>query len=73
VRITYDPAKREKTLAKRGIDYADTALVFAGEYITVPDNRGDYGEPRFISVGELLAGSWWSLGPREAAPDASYR
>jgi uncharacterized protein (DUF4415 family)/uncharacterized DUF497 family protein len=48
-----DAARREKTVAKRGIDYSDAALVFAGECITVPDNRGGYGEPRFISVGEL--------------------
>jgi uncharacterized DUF497 family protein len=30
VRITYDPAKREKTLRERGLDFADAAEVLAG-------------------------------------------
>jgi len=30
MRITFDPAKRKKTLAERGLDFADAALVFAG-------------------------------------------
>jgi uncharacterized DUF497 family protein len=53
VRITFDPAKRAKTLEARGLDFADAALVFAGRHTVALDERHDYGEPRFITVGEL--------------------
>jgi hypothetical protein len=53
VRITFDPAKRSRTLAERGLDFADAAIVFAGEHTVLADERRDYGEPRFISAGLL--------------------
>jgi len=53
VRITFDPAKRAKTLAERGLDFADAARVFAGLHATLSDERREYGEPRFISAGML--------------------
>lgn len=53
MRIGFDPAKRARVLAERGIDFADAGQVFAGRYATVPDRRRDYGEERFISVGQL--------------------
>jgi uncharacterized protein len=53
VRITYDPAKRAATLSNRGLDFADAAEVFARVYTVAPDDRRDYGEPRFISAGYL--------------------
>ena len=31
VQVTIDPAKRAKTLAERGLDFADAALVFEGD------------------------------------------
>jgi uncharacterized DUF497 family protein len=55
VRITFDPAKREKTLNERGLDFADTAVVFDGPTHSFADLRVEYGEPRFITVG-LLSG-----------------
>ena len=51
--ISYDPAKRAATLADRGLDFADAALVFAGDTATEPDDRRDYGERRFITAGLL--------------------
>lgn len=53
MQISYDPTKRAQTLALRGIDMADAGIVFAGPCITTADDRFDYGEPRFISVGLL--------------------
>lgn len=53
MRITFDPAKRAKTLAERGLDFTDAAEVFAGLHTVEPDTRKDYGEPRFISAGCL--------------------
>jgi uncharacterized DUF497 family protein len=53
VRITFDPAKRAKTLADRGLDFADAAKVFAGITLEVEDTRKDYGEMRIICFGHL--------------------
>jgi len=53
VRITFDPAKRGKTLAERGLDFADAAFVFAGITLEVEDTRKNYGEPRIICYGFL--------------------
>ena len=54
MRITCDPAKRVKTLAERGLDFADAAQIFTGLHATLEDTRRDYGERRFISAGLLL-------------------
>ena len=57
MRVTFDSAKREKTLAERGLDFADAVLVFAGITIEIEDTRRNYGETRIIckeSVREIL-------------------
>ena len=51
--IEFDRAKHDRTLAERGLDFADAAEVFAGTVITAADERRDYGELRFITVGTL--------------------
>jgi uncharacterized DUF497 family protein len=53
MRITWDPAKRAKTLAERGLDFADAAIVFDGITVEVEDTRKDYGETRIICYGRL--------------------
>ena len=53
MRITYDFAKREKTLAERGLDFRDAAKVFAGATLTLLDDRRNYGEPRYQTYGFL--------------------
>ena len=53
MRILFDPAKRNKTLAERGLDFADAKLVFAGVTLEVEDSRKEYGEPRIICYGLL--------------------
>ena len=55
MKIDYDPTKRKTTLLARGLDMADAALVFSGDTLTVPDDRQDYGEPRFVTIGFLHA------------------
>lgn len=52
-RIIFDPSKRARTLEERGLDFDDAARVFAEDHLTFADDRQDYGEPRFISVGRL--------------------
>ena len=67
MRITFDPAKRDKTFRERGLDFEDAAIVFAGTTVEVEDTRRSYGEPRIICYG-LLAGRLVVIGytPRGA-------
>jgi hypothetical protein len=67
MRITFDPAKRARTLAERGLDFADAALVFEGVTLEIEDIRKDYGEKRIICYG-LLKGRMVVVGytPRGA-------
>ena len=53
VAISYDSKKRAETLAARGLDFEDAALVFAGPCFEVKDNRKDYGKKRMICFGLL--------------------
>jgi uncharacterized protein len=55
MRITCNPAKREQTLRDRGLDMRRAKDVFDGLHFTRADDRQDYGEPRFITVGWLDA------------------
>lgn len=67
MKITFDPNKRDMTLAERGLDFLDAATVFAGVTVEVEDTRKDYGETRIICYG-LLAGRMVVVGytPRGA-------
>ncbi|MEJ7137522.1 BrnT family toxin [Amphibiibacter pelophylacis] len=51
--ITFDPAKRERTLSERGIDSADAKAVFEGPTLELEDVRNDYGEQRILCYGFL--------------------
>jgi uncharacterized DUF497 family protein len=45
--------KRDRTLAERGLDFADAGLVFGGVTATIRDVRHGYGEDRYITIGQL--------------------
>ncbi|MEN9374117.1 MAG: hypothetical protein RIR79_1669 [Pseudomonadota bacterium] len=51
--IEFDPEKRDKTIAMRGLDFARAGEAFAGRHFTAPDLRENYGEPRFVTVGKM--------------------
>lgn len=51
--FTWDEAKRKSNLAKHGLDFADAKIVFAGATLTSEDDRFEYGEERFITLGML--------------------
>jgi uncharacterized DUF497 family protein len=51
VEITFDPAKRDKVLVERGLDFASAGQVFLGRTATIEDVRKPYPEPRFITAG----------------------
>ena len=53
MRITCDPAKRLQTLRERGLDMRRAGEVFAGLHLTRLDDRFDYGETRYDTVGWL--------------------
>ena len=53
MRITCDPAKRQRTLQERGLDMRRAKEIFADYHFTRVDDRFDYGEPRFTTVGWL--------------------
>lgn len=54
MRITFDPAKRNKTIASRGLAFEDAAVVFEGVTLEIEDTRKDYGETRIICYGYLM-------------------
>ncbi|WP_395622541.1 BrnT family toxin [Sphingomonas daechungensis] len=55
MKLSYDPEKRARTLAdpNRQLDFDDAVHVFAGATLTIEDDRRDYGEKRFQTVGLL--------------------
>ena len=53
MKITFDESKRRQTLIERKVDFEDAAEVFAGRTLTVKDDRFDYGESRFQTIGFL--------------------
>ena len=46
----WDEVKRRTNLRKHGFVFADAELVFAGDIVTMQDNREEYSEARFITV-----------------------
>ena len=67
MRITFDPSKRDRALAERGLDFLDAGIVFEGVTLDVEDIRKAYGEQRIICYG-LLSGRMVVIGytPRGA-------
>ena len=53
MRISYDEAKRQRTLDERGLDFAHADHVFKGKALQVVDDRFDYGEVRYQTMGML--------------------
>ena len=51
--ITYDPAKRARTLVAQQLDFEDARLVFEATYFETHDTRKDSGERRIICFGML--------------------
>lgn len=69
--IEFDERKRQRTLDERGLDFADCNQIFAGVHLTAPDNRFDYGEERYISMGYLnarLVVVAWTYRPNAVFP-----
>lgn len=48
MRFTWHGPKRQITRQRRGLDFADAELVFAGPIFSFEDDRLDYGETRWV-------------------------
>ena len=53
MRIEFDGTKRAATLKVRGLDMARAEEVFSDATLTVEDDRQDYGEVRYVTIGFL--------------------
>jgi uncharacterized DUF497 family protein len=51
----WDENKRDSNIEKHKIDFVDAISIFKDIIYTMPDDRKDYGENRFISIG-LMSG-----------------
>jgi uncharacterized DUF497 family protein len=60
--------KRANTLAERGLDFADAAVVFEGVTLEFEDTRRDHSEKRIICFG-LLAGRIVVVGYTQRGTD----
>ncbi|EDZ91902.1 MAG: BrnT family toxin [Limnospira sp. PMC 1290.21] len=49
----WDETKRLTNLRKHGINFIDVPLVFDGDIVTFEDDRFNYGEQRFVTLGLL--------------------
>jgi hypothetical protein len=53
MRFTWHEPKRQSTRQRRGLDFAEAEMVFAGPTFTFEDDRDDYGEQRWVTLGML--------------------
>jgi len=53
MKVEFDAAKRAGTLEQRGLDMARAGEVFEGATLTIEDDRMDYRETRYITIGFL--------------------
>ncbi len=51
--VEFDPVKNEENIRTRGLPLDAAILLFDGPYIEEQDDRGDYGETRFIATGPI--------------------
>ena len=53
MKLEWDDTKRARTLAERGLDFADVALVDWDRALTIEDLRADYSEIRFVTMAPI--------------------
>ncbi len=49
----WDDGKRKSNLAEHGLSFEDAEAVLSGRCLTDEDTRCDYGERRFVTLGQL--------------------
>lgn len=53
MRFSWSEVKRQSNLTDHGLDFVDAPGVFEGVTYTFEDDRFDYGEQRFVTLGLL--------------------
>ena len=53
MKFEWDGEKNKTNIEKHGIDFVDAALVFDNLVLEKEDTRSDYGEKRFIGIGNV--------------------
>lgn len=53
MKYEWDEAKRVANIHKHGIDFIDASVIFNRDILTIEDNRYNYGEQRFVTLGLL--------------------
>ncbi len=53
MRFTWSDAKRRLNIEQHGLDFVDAPRVFEGPTYTYEDDRFDYSEQRFVTLGIL--------------------
>ena len=53
MKFEWDEAKRLTNVAKHGFDFVDAVTVFDGDIVTIEDDRFEYDEQRFVTLGLL--------------------
>ena len=52
IEFEWDEQKRLSNLQKHGIDFVKACQIFDGYTVEFEDSRYDYGEDRYIAIGE---------------------
>jgi uncharacterized DUF497 family protein len=53
IKYEWDEKKNQTNREKHGLCFEDAEYVFLGETVSFKDDREDYGEERFITMGQL--------------------
>ena len=53
MKFIWDEVKRQSNLKKHAIDFVNAEKVFTGSTFTFEDNRENYGEQRWVTIGLL--------------------
>lgn len=53
MKFIWDEKKRRADILKHGFDFVDSEEVFEGVTLTLDDDRFEYGQERFITLGFL--------------------
>jgi uncharacterized protein len=64
MRFEWDEAKRRLNIKRHGLDFVDVMKVFDVETVTLVDDRYEYGESRFLTLG-LLSGIVFAISHTE--------
>ena len=72
MRCSWSEAKRQSNLKDHGLGFADAPQVFDGVTNTFEDDRFDYGEQRFVTLGPAGRNCSFHRAHRVAASNSRY-